>query len=139
MKMDNERDIPQSQPDCNTQQQLEGQELSPSEEASALIITITDTYGTMLYEESERVAKRARVDHEISVDHVKKALDILKEREKRHWTKGVSGIVAGALFGVALAPLASLSSISSISIYQYIISSMCIVFGILLGQYSVAD
>lgn len=137
--MDNEREISQSQPACNPQQQLEGQELSPSEEASALIMSITDTYGTMLYEESERVARRARVDHEISVDHVKKALDILKEREKRHWTKGVSGIVAGALFGVALAPLASVSAISSISTYQYVILSICIVIGILLGQYSVSD
>ncbi|CAK8725284.1 hypothetical protein H206_01450 [Candidatus Electrothrix aarhusensis] len=139
MKTDKERDKTQLQPAYNLQQQLEGKELFPSEEAAERINDLTSGYGAMLYEESERVARRARADHEITVEHVKKALNILKERERRSWKKGLSGIVAGALFGVALSPLMSASSISSIPVYQYCIGLLFIIFGIILAQYSNSD
>lgn len=146
MKVDEEIDDIPLQPIDNPQKQPKDKKLVHSEDASKMINDFTSAYTTRLYEESIRVARRAGVDKEISTKHVTDAMNILIERKKTNKTKGVSGIAAGALLCVPLAPLTSLlspntslSSLSSITMGQYIISSIFLVVSIILALYSVSD
>ncbi|XCN75223.1 MAG: hypothetical protein Q3M24_10980 [Candidatus Electrothrix aestuarii] len=136
MKTEKEKDRPQLQPACNTKQKLERKDLAPSEEASALILRITDTYGTMLYEQAELVARKKKADHEITLDHVETALGILKERERRSWIKVLCGIASGVLIGAVLPLLESTPSISSIPIYKVL---LYLTVGSVLAYYSASD
>jgi len=138
MKTGKEKDGPLLQPACNSKQQLGKEELVPSDKASGMINDLASSYVNMLYEASKSVARLKKADHEVSEDHVKEALDMLKElelkeRKKRSRMKVLSGIASGASFGTALPLLMSAKTFSSVPVYQAL---LLITIGYLLGSYS---
>ncbi|MCW5212658.1 hypothetical protein VU04_07080 [Desulfobulbus sp. TB] len=138
MKTDNEKDGPLLQPACNSKQQLEKEELVPSEKASGLINDYASSYVKMLNDASKSVARQEKADHEVTEDHVRKAYEMLKqlelkEHEKRSQIKVLSGIVSGALLGFALPLFKSATTFSSVPVYQAL---LLIFIAYMLGSYS---
>ena len=138
MKTDKKKNGPQLQPTYNDIQQCEKEELIHSDRASGLINDLASRYVNMLYEASKSVARQKKADHEVSEDHVKEAVDMLKERElkeheKRSQIKVLSGIGSGALLGFALPLFKSATTFSSVPVYQ---GFLLIIIAYILGSYS---